>query len=69
MRDFSLELKVNPNTLQRALAELENEGLVYTERTNGKYITDDQKLILRHRKNYADSLTREYKRKLKEIGL
>ena len=68
MRDFALRFQVNPNTAQRALGELEDEGLIYTERTNGKYITDDEKLIAHHRKRYAAELTKEYKNKMREIG-
>ena len=36
VRDLALEFKVNPNTMQKALMELEDLGLIYTERTNGK---------------------------------
>ena len=36
VRELALIMKVNPNTMQKALAELENEQLIYTERTNGK---------------------------------
>ena len=45
VREFSLQKKVNPNTMQKALAELENLNLIYTERTNGKYVTNDIKII------------------------
>ena len=45
VRDFALMMKVNPNTMQRALAELENLGLVYTERTNGRFVTKDENII------------------------
>ena len=45
VRELALKMKVNPNTLQKALAELENEGLIYTERTNGKFVTNDTNLI------------------------
>ena len=37
VRELALTMKVNPNTMQKALVELENEKLIYTERTNGKY--------------------------------
>ena len=40
-----MKAKVNPNTMQKALSELERENLIYTERTNGKYVTDDKNLI------------------------
>ena len=42
VRELALIMKVNPNTMQKALAELENEQLIYTERTNGKYVTEDE---------------------------
>ena len=45
VRDFAMKAKVNPNTMQKALSELERENLIYTERTNGKYVTDDNNLI------------------------
>ena len=45
VRELALIMKVNPNTMQKALIELENEKLIYTERTNGKYVTDNIKLI------------------------
>ena len=45
VRELSFELNVNPNTVQKALLELENIGLIFTERTNGKFVTDNEKLI------------------------
>ena len=44
VRDFAMQFKVNPNTVQKALAELEKGGLIYTERTNGKFVTNDEEL-------------------------
>lgn len=43
VRDFAVEAKANPNTVQRALVKLEEEGLIYTESTNGKFVTNDEK--------------------------
>ena len=45
VRDLAAAAGVNPNTMQRALAQLENEGLVRTERTAGRYVTEDRALI------------------------
>ena len=45
VRELALTARVNPNTMQKALAELEDEGLVYTERTNGKFVTENVELI------------------------
>ncbi|MGL5692848.1 MAG: GntR family transcriptional regulator [Peptostreptococcaceae bacterium] len=41
VRDLALEFEVNPNTMQRALAELERENLVYSQRTSGRFVTND----------------------------
>ena len=45
VREYATLLQVNPNTVQKSLSELEKEGLIYTERTNGKYVTNDESLI------------------------
>jgi GntR family transcriptional regulator len=45
VRDMAQRMGVNPNTVQRAFAQLEREGLMFTERTSGRYITADVKLI------------------------
>lgn len=44
VRDLAMESKVNPNTMQKALSELEDDKLIYTERTNGKFVTDDSRV-------------------------
>jgi GntR family transcriptional regulator len=45
VREMAQSMGVNPNTVQRSFAELEREGLMFTERTSGRYITADEKLI------------------------
>ena len=45
VRELAITARVNPNTMQKALMELEIEGLVYTERTNGKFVTQNKELI------------------------
>ena len=45
MRDLATEAGVNPNPMQRALAELERDGLVYSQRTAGRFVTEDQTMI------------------------
>ena len=69
VRDLSIELKVNPNTLQKSLSELEKEKLIYTERTNGKYVTLDIKLIEKIRKDEALNLTKNYINSMKRLGI
>ena len=45
VRDLATEAGVNPNTMQRALAELERDGLVYSQRTAGRFVTEDAAMI------------------------
>lgn len=68
VRDLALQNKVNPNTMQKALAELEEQQLIYTERTNGKFITTDKKLIEKYKNEYAKDLTKSYLSNMKDIG-
>ena len=51
VRNLAAEAMVNPNTMQKALAELERQGFVYSKRTSGRFVTDDKVLIDRERKN------------------
>ena len=69
VRDFANTFKVNPNTMQKALSELESMNLIYTERTNGKYVTNDKKLIEKLKDEYATTLARSYFEGMKKIGL
>ena len=68
VRELALRLKVNPNTMQKALIELENQKLIYTERTNGKYVTEDKKIIEKIKNDYAKELTNKYFSNMKSIG-
>ena len=68
VRDLAIKLKANPNTVQRALGELESEGLIFTERTNGKYVTNDTALILNCKSDYAQCLAKTYLDNMAKIG-
>ena len=68
VRELALQSKVNPNTMQKALSELEELGLVYTERTNGKFVTDNKKLIEKFRNNYAKDLSMQFFSSMNNIG-
>ena len=69
VRELAFMLKVNPNTVQKALGSLEDIKLIYTERTNGKYVTDDIDLINKLKEEYILNLTRDYLSNLELIGL
>ncbi len=68
VRDLALQTKVNPNTMQKALSELEETGLIFTERTNGKFVTKDKDLINKYKKEYADKLSQNFFASMKNIG-
>lgn len=53
VRELAAEAAVNPNTMQKALAELERIGLMYSQRTSGRFITDDENLIGNLKKEVA----------------
>ena len=68
VRDLAVVAKVNPNTMQKALSELEKLGLVRTERTSGRFITDDEKKITAMRKELAESEIGVFLDKMKTLG-
>ena len=69
VRELALTAKVNPNTMQKALAELEAEGLVYTERTNGKFVTANKELIEKIKRKLAKEKVNNYIKDMKNIGI
>ena len=68
VRDLAMQTKVNPNTMQKALVELEELELVYTERTNGKFVTHNRNLIDKFKKQYAKELSEKYFLSMENIG-
>lgn len=68
VRDLAAEAGVNPNTVQRAFAELERTGLVFTQRTSGKFVTEDQNAIDAIRKTLAEAQTRRYLAAMRALG-
>lgn len=68
VRDLALQAKVNPNTMQRALTELEDIGLIYTERTNGKFVTTNTELINQHREHFITNKLQNFLLEMSELG-
>ena len=68
VRDLAAEASVNPNTMQKALSELEREGLVYTNRTMGRFITEDSAVVERIREEFVAEHTRAFLRKMRAAG-
>ena len=69
VRELAFYYKVNPNTMQKALVELENEKLIYTERTNGKFVTSDSKVINKAKEKLAKEKVNEYLSSMNSIGI
>ena len=69
VRELAAVAGVNPNTMQKALVELENEGLVYTERTNGKFVTENVELIEKIKNELAKEKVNNYLNDMKNIGI
>ena len=68
VRELAQEAAVNPNTMQKALQELERSGLVYAERTNGRFITDDATMIEKMRHTLAKDETKRYFTAMEKLG-
>ena len=69
VRELALEYRVNPNTMQKALVELEKEGLVFTERTTGKFVTSNKKLIQKVKSELAKEMVKKYINEMNDIGI
>lgn len=68
VRELAMEYGVNPNTMQKALVELENEELLYTMRTAGRYVTEDELLISRLREQQARERIGQFLEELSRFG-
>ena len=69
VRDLALEAGVNPNTMQRALSELERSGLVNSQRTAGRFITEDAGALLGLRKSMSEEIVSDFIARLRGIGM
>ena len=68
VRDLAEDAKVNRNTMQRALSELENEGLVITNRTSGRTVTMDENLIKLTRGKIAKEKIVSFRQEMEDMG-
>ena len=68
VRDLAMEAGVNPNTMQRALAELERDGLVYSQRTAGRFVTEDRTLIGEAKRSLAKDHIRSFLTAMDRLG-
>ena len=68
VRDLAMEAGVNPNTMQWALQELEREGMVYSQRTAGRFVTEDVKLIDGAKRAFAQEHIRVFLEGMNKLG-
>lgn len=68
VRDLAETAGVNPNTVQRALSDLETEGFVYSVRTTGRFVTDNQELIRQTRLQLAEKELDNFVTNMLDLG-
>lgn len=68
VRELAQEAGVNPNTMQRAFTELEREGMVFSQRTSGRFVTEDNLLIGKIRQQVATAELATFVNNMKKIG-
>lgn len=68
VRELAAEAEVNPNTMQRALAELERKGLVHSRRTSGRFVTDDEGRIAEMKRETAKDTVRDFLNQMAHLG-
>jgi len=68
VRDLAAEAMVNPNTMQKALVDLERSGLLFTNRTSGRFITSDEVMIKKLKEESAVELVQEFIERMKQHG-
>ena len=69
VRYLAQEAAVNPNTMQKALSELERSGLIYSQRTSGRFITEDKELIHQMKKELAAAEVSAFVAHMKQLGI
>lgn len=68
VRDMAQEAAVNPNTMQRALVKLEEEGLIITHRTSGRSVTEDESMVEMAKTKLAQEQISEFLGKMQLMG-
>ena len=68
VRELAEQAGVNPNTMQRALAELERDGLVHSKRTSGRFVTEDEDMIKGVREAVAAENIAAFMENMKRLG-
>ena len=68
VRELAIDAAVNPNTMQKALSELERDGQVHSRRTSGRFITEDETMLKNLRDELASRHIQDFMEKMKQLG-
>ncbi len=68
VRELSTELKVNPNTIQRSYQELEREGIVFTQRGMGTFVSEDRAVLNELKQNRASNIIMHFIQDMNSLG-
>ena len=68
VRELAIDAAVNPNTMQKALSELERDGLVYSQRTTGRFVTEDQAMIASAKRSLAERHIQAFLEAMTHLG-
>ncbi len=68
VRELAGEAEVNPNTMQKALAELERMGLLHSQRTSGRYVTEDEGRIQNMKRQTAKETIQAFLQQMESLG-
>ncbi|TYV40252.1 GntR family transcriptional regulator [Listeria monocytogenes] len=69
VRELATKLEVNPTTIQRAYAELEEAGIIFTVRGTGKYLTEDRRRMEQLENDIAKQLTENFISEMSKLGI
>ena len=68
VRELAVDAGVNPNTMQRALQELERQGLMFSQRTSGRFVTEDREMIEDAKRTLANRHISAFIRQMQALG-
>ena len=69
VRELAVRYEVNPNTMQKALSELEQSGIIYSQRTSGRFVTEDTAMIEHVKEEIAEEKIKEFFKVMNSLGL
>lgn len=69
VRELALEAGVNPNTMQKAMTELERQGIVYSQRTSGRFISESGEVMSNLKKELQQQYIEQFVENMKKLGI